>query len=134
MAHAFANTPPVGWSAQQPQKVGTGYPPFDVERMRACGEAPEILRITVAVAGFCAADLALTLDDGRLTLTGRRLGDDVERTFLHRGVAMRGFQRSFALDGEVAVLGANLRDGLLTIDLARREKRSVNKVEIAVRS
>lgn len=134
MAHVIASTVLLGWSPQQTQRPSGGYPPFDLELFPAGQGRSEVLRITVAVAGFCADDLTLALEDDRLVLAGRRLGDDNERTFLHRGIAMRGFQRSFPLAAGVEVIGAQLRDGLLTIDLARPEEtRLAKKVEIVVR-
>lgn len=134
MAQVFAGAVLLGWTQQQSQRSSGGYPPFDLERIPAAPGQVEILRITFAVAGFAADDLGLAVEDDRLIFTGRRIGDETERTFLHRGIAMRGFQRSFPLTAGVEVLGAHLRDGLLTIELARPEHtQHAKKVEIAVR-
>lgn len=134
MAHIVANAVLLGWTQQHSPRSSGGYPPFDLERRPAEAGRGEILRITFAVAGFTENDLSLSVEDGRLVLTGRRPGDETERTFLHRGIAMRGFQRSFPLTGGVEVLSADLRDGLLTVDIARPlRERDAQKIEIAVR-
>lgn len=92
-----------------------GYPPFNIERR---GE--HAYRITLAVAGFAEADLAVSVEDRNLVIRGRQAEDDAGRAFLHRGIAARPFQRSFVLAERVEVTGATLDRGLLHIDLARR--------------
>src|SRR5690606_40789576 len=70
-------------------KSGTeGYPPYNIEQTRDDG-----LRITLAVAGFTAGDLNITVEDNQLVIRGRQT-DDKERVYLHRGIAARQFQRS----------------------------------------
>jgi HSP20 family molecular chaperone IbpA len=91
-----------------------GYPPYNIERIGENG-----LRITLAVAGFALEDLAITLEDKQLVIRGRKQEDDTERMYLHRGIASRQFQRSFALAEGLEVVGANLDNGLLNIDLLR---------------
>lgn len=112
-----------------------GYPPYNVERFPAESDAPERLRITVAVAGFASEDLELRLEAGQLKLCGRRPAGERTRDFLYRGIAARSFQRTFPLAEGVEVLGAHLQNGLLTIDLARPERQAnAKRVEIAVRA
>jgi HSP20 family molecular chaperone IbpA len=93
------------------------YPPYNVEDRGGDG-----LRITLAVAGFTPDQLSVTVEDRQLTIQGKRDGDQAKRdeAYLHRGIAARGFIRSFVLDGMV-VDGATLAHGLLHIDLARPE-------------
>ena len=99
-------------------KVADGYPPYNIERMPREGNLPERLRITLAVAGFTRDDLDITVEDSQLVIRGRQ-NDEQPRQFLHRGIAARQFQRSFVLVDGMEVLGADLKNGLLAIDLAR---------------
>jgi HSP20 family molecular chaperone IbpA len=111
-----------------------GYPPYNIERVPREGDLPERLRITLAVAGFSRDQLAITLEEGQLVIRGRQQ-DERERQFLHRGIAARQFQRSFLLAEGMQVLGADLADGLLSVDLVRPEpERIVKTIDIAVRS
>lgn len=104
-------------------KNGEGYPPFNIEQR---GE--NAWRITLAVAGFAEADLAVTLEDRQLVIRGRQAEDrDGERVFLHRGIATRQFQRSFVLADGVEVSGAHLDCGLLHVDLERAAPETVVK-------
>ena len=111
-----------------------GYPPYNIERLASEADVPERLRITLAVAGFARNQLSVTLEEGQLVIRGRQQ-DDRERQFLHRGIAARQFQRSFLLAEGMQVLGADLADGLLSVDLVRPEpERIVKTIEITVRS
>jgi HSP20 family molecular chaperone IbpA len=111
-----------------------GYPPYNIERLPRDGNLPERLRITLAVAGFSRDQLAITLEEGQLVIRGRQQ-DDRERQFLHRGIAARQFQRAFLLAEGMQVLGADLADGLLSVDLVRPElERIIKNIEITVRS
>ena len=112
--------------------AGDGYPPYNIERLARTEQAPERLRITLAVAGFTRDQLELTLQEGQLVIRGRQC-DDKTRHYLHRGIAARQFQRTFLLADGMEVLGADLSDGLLSIDLVRPEpERTVRKIDIAV--
>jgi HSP20 family molecular chaperone IbpA len=117
---------------------GDGYPPYNIERIAANGAgngeaAPEPmdrLRITLAVAGFRRDQLEITVEDNQLVIRGRQ-EEDKAREFIHRGIAARQFSRSFVLAEGIEVKAAELSDGLLCIDLVRREPdRLVRKVEI----
>ncbi|CAN5166859.1 Hsp20 family protein [soil metagenome] len=97
------------------------YPPYNVEQR---GEAD--VRITLAVAGFTPDDLAITLEGRQLTIAGKREpSGDGEPAFLHRGIAARGFVRSFVLADGLEVEGAALEHGLLHVDLKRPDGASV---------
>ena len=91
-----------------------GYPPFNIEQ-----SGDNAFRITLAVAGFCEADLAITVEDRQLVIRGRQGDEDTARVFLHRGIAARAFQRSFVLAEGVEVAGASMENGLLHLDLCR---------------
>lgn len=119
-------------------KSGDGYPPYNIERVSAGQpsvngadqEPVDRLRITLAVAGFRREQLEITLEDNQLVIRGRQ-EDDKARQYIHRGIAARQFSRSFVLADGIEVRSADLKDGLLSIDLVRREpERLVRKVEI----
>jgi HSP20 family molecular chaperone IbpA len=114
-------------------KSGDGYPPYNIERLRGADGTTEKLRITLAVAGFAESDLDVTTEESQLIVRGRQT-DDSEREFLHRGIAARQFQRCFVLADGMRVIGAELRNGLLSIDLDRPEaERLVRKINISVK-
>ena len=103
-----------------------GYPPYNVEEL---GEGR--VSITLAVAGFSAAQLEVTVEDNQLNIAGRRDGAEGERAYLHRGIAARGFVRSFILADGMEVEGASLEHGLLHIDLFRPEpEKKVKQIPI----
>jgi len=104
--------------------AGEGYPPYNIERQAKTAERPETLRITLAVAGFGRDDLDVVVEENELTIRGRQQ-DESDRDYLHRGIAARQFQRTFVLAEGIEVVGADLGDGLLSIDLARPEARRV---------
>lgn len=106
--------------AERAAKGAEGYPPYNIEHV-----APDGFRITLAVAGFAEADLAVTTEDRQLVIRGRMAEPDTERVFLHRGIAARAFQRSFVLADGVEVEGAQIENGLLHVDLKRVQPQQV---------
>jgi HSP20 family molecular chaperone IbpA len=113
-------------------KGADGYPPYNIERLPRSEQQPERLRITLAVAGFSMTDLDVTVEDKELLIRGRQAEDTKERVFLHRGIAARQFQRTFVLADGMEVVGAELKDGLLSVDLERPETaRTPRRVEIS---
>jgi HSP20 family molecular chaperone IbpA len=110
-----------------------GYPPYNIERVARDGSRAERLRITLAVAGFTRDQLEVTVEEGQLVIRGRQQ-DDKERQFLHRGIAARQFQRVFLLADGMQVAGADLVNGLLSVDLVRPEPvKLVKRIDINVR-
>jgi HSP20 family molecular chaperone IbpA len=110
-----------------------GYPPYNIERIATAGSAPEMLRITLAVAGFAQDQVEVTHEENQLFIRGRQQ-DDKSRCYLHRGIAARQFQRSFLLAEGMQVLGAEMANGLLSIDLARpQQDRTVRKINVLAR-
>jgi molecular chaperone IbpA len=109
-----------GWQAAD------NYPPFDLERVSEDG-----YRITLAVAGFRPDEIDVTAQQNQLIVSGRKSGDG-EGSYIHRGIATRAFERRFGLADFVQVKGAELRDGMLSIDLAREipEEMKPRKIEI----
>ena len=107
-----------------------GYPPYNIERLPKTAEHGEIIRIVLAVAGFAREELEIVIEDNELTVRGRQAEEEA-RTCLHRGIAARQFQRAFVLAEGIEVLGAGLKDGLLSIDLARPlSGRAARRIEI----
>ena len=107
-----------------------GYPPYNIERLPRTAERGEVIRITLAVAGFSEAELEVAVEENELIVRGRQQ-DDAARTYLHRGIAARQFQKTFVLAEGIEVIGASLADGLLSVDLARPlVERVVRRIEI----
>jgi HSP20 family molecular chaperone IbpA len=111
-------------------KGGDGYPPYNIERIARDGDSGELLRITLAVAGFSREELEITLQDKQLTVRGKQQ-DDKDRDYLYRGIASRQFSRTFVLADGIEVKSAELANGLLAVDLQRLEpERLVRRIEI----
>jgi HSP20 family molecular chaperone IbpA len=110
--------------------AGDGYPPYNIERLPKTDDNGDILRITLAVAGFSDDELEVSIEENELVIRGRQK-DEPARTYLHRGIAARQFQKTFVLAEGIEVLGATLKDGLLSIDLARPlAERIARRIEI----
>ena len=107
-------------------KGAEGYPPYNIERVARDGNAPERLRITLAVAGFTREQLDVSLEESQLVIRGRQQ-DDKTRQYLHRGIAARQFQRTFVLADGMEGVGADLKNGLLSSDLVRPQPERVVK-------
>lgn len=105
-----------------------GYPPYNIEKTDE-----DAYRITIAVAGFSADELTVEVKEGALLVSARKAGEDEGRTYLHRGIATRAFERRFALADHVKVTGATQADGMLHIDLVREvpEALKPRRIEIA---
>lgn len=106
----------------------SAYPPYNIE---TAGE--DHYRITLAVAGFSSKELEIETLDNVLAITGKKTEEEGNASYLHKGIASRGFIRRFSLADHVRVTGANLADGLLTIDLVREipEAMKPRRIEIA---
>jgi molecular chaperone IbpA len=106
-----------------------GYPPYNIE---LTGEHQ--YRISMAVAGFEEDDLDIEVKENILKVRGARGDDGEERTFLHRGIANRSFERSYQLADYVRVEGATLKNGLLHIDLVREIPEAMKPRRIAIQA
>ncbi|WP_444454697.1 Hsp20 family protein [Rhodobacter capsulatus] len=107
----------------------TTYPPYNIEKTDE-----NAYRITIAVAGFASDELTVELREGALIVTGRKAEEaDTSRTYLHRGIATRAFERRFALADHMKVTGATHADGMLNLDLVREvpEALKPRRIEIA---
>ena len=103
------------------------FPPYNIERT---GESQ--YRITMAVAGFSQDDIKIEEKEQSLTIKGEKKPEDKERQFLHRGIATRAFERRFQLADHVEVTGADIKDGLLHVDLVRNVPERLKPRTIAI--
>jgi molecular chaperone IbpA len=101
-------------SAGGVESEASTYPPYNIER-----KSENEYRISMAVAGFTKDEIDIQVKEQSLTIKGEKKADDKDRQFLHRGIAARSFERRFQLADHVEVTGADLRDGLLHVDLVR---------------
>lgn len=104
------------------------YPPYNIEKT-----ADDAYRISIAVAGFSDRDLSVEVKEQALVVSARKAEEDEGKTFLHRGIATRAFERRFHLADHVRVMGAAHEDGMLHIDLKREipEALKPRQIEIA---
>jgi molecular chaperone IbpA len=105
------------------------YPPYNIERT---GE--NAYRISMAVAGFGEADIAIEVKENALTVKGEKKDENGEREVLYRGIASRAFERRFQLADYVVVKGASLENGLLHIDLEREIPEAMKPRQIPIAS
>lgn len=103
------------------------YPPYNIEKTGEDG-----WRISIAVAGFSQDDLAIELKDRNLIVTAKKAEDGADRTYLHRGIATRAFERRFHLADHVKVTDASHVDGMLHIDLVREVPEALKPRKIAI--
>jgi molecular chaperone IbpA len=104
------------------------YPPYNIEK-----KADDAWQISIAAAGFTDDELTVEVRDQALIVSARKTGEDAERTYLHRGIATRAFERRFHLADHVRVTGASYVNGMLNVDLVREvpEALKPRRIEIA---
>ena len=104
------------------------YPPYNIEKTDE-----NAYRISIAVAGFGSDELSVELREGALIVSGKKAEEEAARTYLHRGIATRAFERRFALADHMKVTGASHADGMLHIELVREvpEALKPRRIEIA---
>lgn len=107
----------------------TGYPPYNIEKT-----GDDTYAITVAVAGFAEDELSIEARDGQLVVSGKKETDDEDRSYLHRGIATRAFEKRFQLADHVRASGARTENGLLIIDLVREVPEALKPRQIEIRS
>ena len=105
------------------------YPPYNIEKT-----AEDAYRISLAVAGFTDEELSVEVRENALIVSARKAEDEGERTFLHRGIATRAFERRFALADHVRVTGAVHENGMLHIDLKREIPEALKPRRIEIQS
>ncbi len=105
------------------------YPPYNIEKTDA-----DTYRISVAVAGFSEEDLSVEVKENALIVAGKKAAEDKDRSYLHRGIATRAFERRFALADHVRVTGAGHENGMLNIDLKREVPEALKPRRIQISS
>ncbi|PUA30472.1 MAG: heat-shock protein [Cellvibrio sp. 79] len=116
-------------TALRADQASAGYPPYNIE---ATGE--NRYGITLAVAGFEEHELDIQTERGVLTVRGKKADEGKERKYLHQGIATRAFERKFSLADHVEVTGAQLNNGLLTINLVKEIPEAMKPKSIAINS
>ena len=105
----------------------SSYPPYNIEKT-----AEDAYRISIAVAGFSADDLGIEVKENALIVTARKPDAKEEKSYLHRGIATRAFERRFHLADHVKATGATHKDGLLHIDLVREVPEALKSRRIEI--
>ena len=103
------------------------YPPYNIEKT-----AEDAYRISIAVAGFSPDELAVDVKDGALFVSAKRGEESAQKSYLHRGIATRAFERRFALADHVRVTGATHENGMLHIDLVRETPEALKPRRIEI--
>jgi molecular chaperone IbpA len=107
----------------------TNWPPYNIEKV---GEDQYV--ITMAVAGFSTDEIELTQKENQLVVSGQKKGSEEGKQYLHRGIATRAFKQTFNLADHVKVTGANLDNGLLTVELKREVPEALKPRRIEIKS
>lgn len=105
------------------------YPPYNIEKLE-----DDAYRISIAVAGFSDQDLSVEVRENALIVSARKADEETGRSYLHRGIATRAFERRFHLADHVHVTGASHADGMLNIDLVRQVPEALKPRQIAITS
>ena len=116
-------------AASQTEKKSAGYPPYNIEALEDDNYA-----ITVAVAGFTQDELDMQVEKGVLTITGKKDPAETKGQFLHQGIATRTFERKFNLADHIEVVGADLKDGLLSVRLVKEVPEAMKPRKISIGS
>ena len=103
------------------------YPPYNIEKT-----ADDAYRISLAVAGFTDGELSVEVKENSLVVSAQKAEDDGERTYLHRGIATRAFERKFQLADHIRVAGAVHENGMLHIDLVREVPEALKPRRIEI--
>ncbi|MCX7566544.1 Hsp20 family protein [Sulfitobacter sp. F26169L] len=103
------------------------YPPYNIEKLE-----DDAYRISIAVAGFSEADLSVEVREKSLIVSARKADEDADKTYLHRGIATRAFERRFHLADHVVVTGATHSDGMLHIEMERQVPEALKPRQIQI--
>ena len=116
-------------NALRSQKAGVGFPPYDIE---TTGE--DQYTITLAIAGFEESELDIQVEHGVLSVRGKKADEEEEKSYLYRGIANRSFERKFNLADYIEVRGAELKNGLLTINLVKEIPEAMKPRTISIKA
>jgi molecular chaperone IbpA len=109
------------------RRENSGYPPYNIELIEE-----NRYRITMALAGFAEEDIEIEIERQSLKVSGKKPEKEGDRRYLHRGIALRSFEKQFELAEHVEVVGASMRDGMLNIELQRRIPEALKPRKIAI--
>lgn len=112
---------------EQRAESAPSYPPYNIELV-----SEDQYRIVMALAGFSRDEIEIVAERDTLNVTGRKQKDDVQRTYLHRGIAARDFEQRFQLANHVKVTTASFDNGMLTIDLVREVPEALKPRRIVI--
>ena len=107
----------------------SSYPPYNIEKTGGDG-----YRISIAAAGFSEADLEIEVKENTLNVSAQKPRAEDKRTYLHRGIATRAFERQFHLADHVRAVGASYDDGMLHIELIREVPEALKPRRIQIQS
>jgi molecular chaperone IbpA len=107
----------------------SSYPPYNIEKTEEDG-----YRISIAAAGFSEADLEIEVKENTLNVSAQKPKAEDKRTYLHRGIATRAFERQFHLADHVRAVGASYEDGMLHIELIREVPEALKPRRIQIQS
>ena len=116
-------------NATRGETKNTGYPPYNIEVVEQ-----DKYQITLAVAGFAEEDIEITSEHNKLSIQGKQPSEESPRNFLHQGIAARNFERTFELADHVKVVNAELRNGLLQINLVKEIPEAMKPRRIQIGS
>jgi molecular chaperone IbpA len=108
-------------------QINSNYPPYNIIKINE-----NLYSVTVAVAGFGKDDVTVSIDQDQLIITGKKVNDSDEAEYLHRGLAFREFERRFTLAEHMEVLSAEMKDGLLTVQIERKIPEAMKPKTIAI--
>lgn len=114
-------------AAFQTEKSSSGYPPYNIEVVEENKYA-----ITLAVAGFKQDELDIQVENGELTVSGKKETSDSDKKFLHQGIATRSFERKFNLADHIEVVNADLQDGILTLSLVKEVPEAMKPRKVSI--
>lgn len=109
------------------ERSQSAYPPYNIELLE-----PDKYRISMAVAGFEEDEINVEIEDNVLTISASKKAADIERNYLHQGIAERNFKRQFRLEDHVQVVSASLNNGLLHVELLREIPEAMKPRTIAI--
>jgi len=115
-------------NAMRTESTSSGYPPYNIEVLEE-----NRYSISLAIAGFTESDLDINVEKGVLTVRGKK-ADETEKEYLHQGIANRAFERKFNLADYIEVTGADLANGLLTINLLKEIPEAMKPRSISINS
>jgi len=114
-------------AAFQTEKTSASYPPYNIEVIEENSYV-----ITLALAGFSESELDIQVENGVLTVRGKKDPSEAPNTFLHQGIANRSFERKFNLADHIEVVNADLQNGLLAISLVKEVPEAMKPKSITI--